>query len=264
MMELDKAREQLESLKMVAAADVLESRLQLATDKQWTYVSFLVDLLGEELAQRLRRTIQTKMRMARLPYQKTLAEFDFTFQPSVDQKLIAELATMNFVRQAANVVFLGPPGVGKSHLALALALEALQKSISVYFTTVSQLVEELRRAHHANRLDAKMRQYLRPRILVIDEVGYLPLDPLAANLFFQLISTRYERGSLILTSNKSFGDWGELFGDSVLASAILDRLLHHAHIVNIRGQSYRLKDKMKAGVYSTPPETSSKDVVARA
>ncbi len=135
-----------------------------------------------------------------------------------------------------------------------------------YFTTVSQLVEELRRAHHANRLDAKMRQYLRPRILVVDEVGYLPLDPLAAKLFFQLISTRYERGSLILTSNKSFGEWGELFVDSVLASAILDRLLHHAHIVNIRGQSYRLKDKMKTGVYSTSPEpsgSSPKEATAR-
>ncbi|MGI6187277.1 IS21-like element helper ATPase IstB [Paenibacillus ginsengihumi] len=257
MLELDQARGQLEELKLFAAADVLESRLQQATDKQWTYVSFLVDLLGEELAQRLRRNIQTKMRMARLPYQKTLAEFDFAFQPSVDKKLIDELATMNFVRQAANVVFLGPPGVGKSHLAIALAVEALTKSISVYFTTVTQLVEELRRAHHANRLDAKMRQYLRPRILVIDEVGYLPMDSLAANLFFQLISTRYERGSMILTSNKSFGDWGELFGDSVLASAILDRLLHHAHIVNIRGQSYRLKDKMKAGVYGTPPDPVS-------
>lgn len=259
MLELDQVRGQLESLKLLAAADVLESRLQQATDKQWTYVAFLIDLLGEELAQRLRRTIQTKMRMARLPYQKTLTEFDFSFQPSVDKKLIDELATMNFVRQTANVVFLGPPGVGKSHLTIALALEALAKSISVYFTTVTQLVEELRRAHNANRLDAKMRQYLRPRILIIDEVGYLPLDPLAANLFFQLISTRYERGSLILTSNKSFGDWGELFGDSVLASAILDRLLHHSHIINIRGPSYRLKDKMRAGVYGTPLDKPATD-----
>lgn len=257
MLELDQARGQLESLKLYAAAEVLESRLQQATDKQCTYVAFLIDLLGEELAQRLLRNVQTKMRMARLPYQKTLAEFNFDFQPSVDKKLMNELATMSFVQQAANVLFLGPPGVGKSHLALALAVEALSKGISVYFTTITQLVEELRRAHHANRLDSKMRHYLRPRILIIDEVGYLPLDPLAANLFFQLISTRYERGSMILTSNKSFGDWGELFADSVLASAILDRLLHHSYIVNIRGQSYRLKDKMKAGVYSSPPQNIS-------
>lgn len=254
MLELDEAQNQLESLKLLTAADILESRLQQATEKQMTYVAFLVDLFGEEIAQRRIRNVQTKMRMAHLPYQKTLTEFDFAFQPSVDKKLIDELTTMNFVRQASNVVFLGPPGVGKSHISVALAMEALAQGISVYFTSVTQLVEELRRAHHANRLDRKMRQYLRPRILVIDEVGYLPMDSLGANLFFQLISTRYERGSMILTSNKSFGDWGELFGDAVLASAILDRLLHHSYIVNIRGQSYRLKDKMKAGVYGTPPD----------
>ena len=258
MLELDQARSQLESLKLLSAADILESRLQQATEKQLTYVAFLVDLFGEEIAQRRKRNIQTKMRMARLPYQKTLAEFDFTFQPSIDKKFIDELTTMNFVGQTANVVFLGPPGVGKSHISVALAMEALAQGISVYFATVTQLVEDLRRAHHANRLDSKMRQYLRPRILVVDEVGYLPMDPLAANLFFQLVSTRYERGSMILTSNKSFGDWGELFGDSVLASAILDRLLHHSHIVNIRGQSYRLKDKMKAGVYGTPSDRQTR------
>ena len=252
MLELDAVRGHLEALKLSTAADVLESRLQQAAEKQLTYVAFLADLLGEEVAQRHKRNIQTKIRMARLPYQKTLAEFDFSFQPSIDKKAIDELATLNFVRQATNVLFLGPPGVGKSHLSVALAMEALMQGISVYFTSVTQLVEDMRRAHLANRLDVKMRQYLRPRILVIDEIGYLPMDSLGANLFFQLISTRYERGSMILTSNKSFGDWGELFGDTVLASAILDRLLHHSHIVNIRGQSYRLKDKIKAGVYSSP------------
>lgn len=252
MIELDKAHSQLEELKLYMASDILESQLQLASQNNVTYVSFLNDLLQEELRQRHKRNVETKSRLARLPYRKTLDEFDYSFQPTIDEKVVREFATLNFVRQATNLIFLGPPGVGKSHLAVALALEAISHGLSSYFITVTQLVEDLRRAHADNRLDVRMRKYLRPKLLVIDEAGYLPLDPLAANLFFQLISTRYEHGSIILTSNKSFADWGELFGDPVLATAILDRLLHHSHIVNIRGQSYRLKDKLKAGVYVSP------------
>lgn len=254
MLELEKARQQLEDLKLNCAADILESRLQTATEKEFTYVSFLTDLLAEELEERRRRNVETKARLSKLPYRKTLEEFDFSFQPTIDQKLIHEFATLNFMHQAMNLVFLGPPGVGKSHLAVALAMEAISHGYSAYFVTVTKLVEDLRRAHADNRLDSRMRKYLRPKLLLVDEVGYLPLDPTGANLFFQLISARYERGSIILTSNKGIGEWDELFGDVALATAVLDRLLHHSHIVNIRGQSYRLKDKMKAGVYAAPTE----------
>lgn len=258
MIELEKAHAQLEELKLGAAAALLDSRLQLATENNLTYVSFLTDLLSAELEERHKRSVETKAKLSRLPYRKTLEEFDFSFQPSIDQKLVKELATLAFVHQASNLVFLGPPGVGKSHLAVALAMEAISQGLSAYFVTVTDLVNDLRRAYTDGRLDTRMRKYMRPKLLLIDEVGYLPLDPIGANLLFQLINTRYERGSIILTSNKGIGEWDELFGDAVLATAVLDRLLHHAHILNIRGQSYRLKDKMKAGVYTSPAERLTK------
>ncbi|ANB59640.1 MULTISPECIES: IS21-like element helper ATPase IstB [Bacillales] len=255
MLELEKVRSQLTELKLHTAAEILESRLQTASQKEFTYVAFLAELLQEEISHRRQRHIQTQVQRARLPYQKTLEEFDFSFQPSVDKRVIDEFATLGFIREAFNIVFLGPPGVGKSHLAVALAMRALKEGYSAYFVTVTELLEDLRRAHAENKLDIRMRKYLRPKLLLIDEVGYWPFGREEANLFFQLVSTRYEHGSIILTSNKSFAEWGELFGDPVLASAVLDRLLHHGHIVNIRGQSYRLREKIRAGVYGSPRET---------
>lgn len=220
-------------------------------------MSFLSNLLEEELSQRRRRYIHTQVQRAYLPYQKTLEEFDFSFQPSIDKRLIEELATLGFIREAYNIVLLGPPGVGKSHLAVALAMKALHAGISAYFVTIADLLSDLKRACAEHKLDIRMRKYLRPKLLIVDEVGYWPFSRADANLLFQLVSTRYEHGSVILTSNKSFAEWGELFDDPVLATALLDRLLHHAHIVNIREQSYRLREKMGTGVCASPQAMSS-------
>lgn len=252
MVDVEKAKSHLEELGLLSAAGFLDALLERAQRENTTYLEFLNDLLEAELSERQRRNIEVRSKLARLPYKKTLKEFDFTFQPSIDEKQIKELATMAFVYRAENVIFLGPPGVGKTHLAVGLAIEALSQGISVYFTSLSRLIEDLKKAHKENRLEKRMRIYTGPKLLIIDEAVYLPLDGLGSNLFFQLISARYERGSIILTSNKGFGEWGELMGDSVLATAVLDRLLHHAHIINIRGNSYRLKDRLKTGLYGNP------------
>jgi len=252
MIELEMTKTKLKSPGLTNAANQLDALLERAQGQNHTYLSFLNELLEAEAAERQRRNVEVRSKLARLPHKKTLKEFDFNFQPSVDEKLVKELATMAFAYRAENVVLLGPPGVGKTHLAVGLSMEALSRGISVYFTTLTRMVEDLKRAYENQSLTKRMKVYSSPKLLVIDEVGYLPLDSLGSSLFFQLISNRYERGSIILTSNKGFGEWGELMGDSVLATAVLDRLLHHAHIINIRGNSYRLKDRAKTGLYKSP------------
>ncbi len=241
----------LATLGLTEAEAVLDAHLERAATEERAYADLLGDLLDREVEARRARYLRTRMRLAHLPFLKTLDQFDFGFQPSIDERQIRELRTLRFVHDASNVIFLGPPGVGKTHLSVALAVEAIHAGFGAYFITAHDLVTDLGRAYREGRLDRRLRIYLAPKVLVIDEMGYLPLDELGTTIFFQLVSARYERGSIVLTSNKSYGDWGTIFGDPIIATAILDRLLHHSTTVNIRGDSYRLKDRKKAGLLPT-------------
>lgn len=224
----------------------LDQLVQRADTDQMGYLQFLDTVLEEEAALRDDRRFRTGLRLSRLPHYKGLDDFDFAFQPTLDRRKVKDLETLAFVQTKANVALLGPPGVGKTHIAVGLAVAACQAGFSVYFTSLDDMVTQLKEADAIGRLAAKMKHYLKPQILVVDEVGYLPLQRAEANLVFQTISKRYERGSMILTSNKNFSEWGNVFGDDVLATAILDRVLHHCEVISINGPSYRLKGRLTA------------------
>ncbi|MBT2363764.1 IS21-like element helper ATPase IstB [Streptomyces sp. ISL-10] len=226
--------------------ETLNEYIRRADEGKMGYLDFIDLVLSEELAVRDDRRFRQGLRLSRLPHHKTLDEYDFSFQPDLDPRKVKDLATLSFVEAKANAALLGPPGVGKTHIAVALAVAACRAGYSIYFTSLDDMVRNLKAAEAAGRLLNKLGTYLRPGVLVVDEVGYQPLERAEANLVFQVISKRYEKGSIILTSNKTFSEWGQVFGDEVLATAILDRLLHHCDVISINGPSYRLKNRLMA------------------
>ena len=238
----------IEKLKMDHLAAQIEGVCEQAAKKDLNYKEFLTMALDTEWRGRHLKGVESRLAQARLPWVKTVDEFDFAFQPSIDRKVVRELSGLAFCERAENVIMLGPPGVGKTHLAIALGVKAVEPGHRVLFLTLESLIMRLSRARAENRLDRQLQQLVYPKVLILDEMGYLPMSREDASLFFRLLSRRYEKASIIITSNKSFTDWGEIFGDQVMATAILDRLLHHSTVISIKGDSYRLREKKKAGM----------------
>jgi DNA replication protein DnaC len=238
---LDRIRGAMIGLKMSRALEALEHTVSKLEQGQITAIEAIDSLLSEEFSTRETRRIDVALRTSKLLPVKTLESFDFSFQPSLDRERIAALAQLDFIRRAEVVHFLGPPGTGKSHLATALGVAAVKAGMQVYRATLAELVEVLAKAERQGQLAEKIRFYARSSLLIVDEIGYLPITQGGANLFFQLVNARYEKGAMILTSNRGFAEWGDVFGDPVVATALLDRLLHHAVVVQIEGASYRLR-----------------------
>ena len=237
----EQIRWMLADLKMPGALEAADGILSKADGGSITAAEAIQELLGAQINLRNNRRLQAAMRSSRLPAVKTLEEFDFAFQPSIKRDQIESLAELSFLERKENVVLLGPPGVGKTHLAIGLAIAAAQSGRRVYYGTLADLVTSLEEARAAGALKRRLAVLAAPSLLLVDEIGYLPVSQAGATLFFQLISRRYEHASTVMTYNKGFEEWGEVLGDDVMAAALIDRILHHCHIVNIRGNSYRMR-----------------------
>lgn len=244
MSNYNKLLNNLEVLKLDKIRNYLPNYLETITSKDITFVDALLDLTEKEIEFKNERASKIQVAVSAFPFEKGLSDFDFDYQPSINKKQIYDLATLRFLENKENILFYGNSGVGKTHLAVSLGMEAAKKRHITYFISCHDLITQLNKAHSENRLEAKLKHYAKYKILIIDEIGYLPIDKQGANLLFQLIAKRYEKNSTIITTNQMFSKWGEVFSDPVIANALLDRLIHHSHIIKIKGASYRIKDKI--------------------
>jgi len=235
------------TLGLTTAEAMLDNWLSTASERDMSILEVLDHLFGQEVSVKRSSAIEARTKVAGFPVKKHLDDFDLEFQKSIDKKVMDELRTLRFVHNAENLILLGPPGVGKTHIAIGVGLEAISAGFSVYYITSATMISKLKIAAQRGTLDRQLKTLRKYKLLIIDEIGYLPFDNEASNLFFRLISMRYEHSSTIFTSNKSYSEWGEIFGDPVIATAILDRILHHSITLNIKGESYRLKNRKKAG-----------------
>ncbi len=235
----------LEELKLFQFKEHLDSYIDLINSGKKSIVESLKELTEYEIKFKEARAMNACVKVANFPFLKTIEDFDFSFQPGINKGKILDLLTLRFLERQENILFLGNSGVGKTHLSVAIGIAAAQKRISTYFINCHELLQNLKKAHLENRLETRLKHYAKYKLLIIDEIGYLPINREEGNIFFQLINKRYEKSSTIITTNKEFSKWHEIFGDVIIANAILDRLLHHSVVEKIVGRSYRTKDILK-------------------